>query len=131
MVKTFKLFTLLTLLACIPAFADAGMPDAGDGLDQLDVPGQPKTLDVKLAHVTLQDGGTMDVNEGCWLSTSTCIRSARREQAAHNEVVIVERERESYLTSVPLYITLGLIATAFAAGIAVTHLQQPPAPTAP
>jgi len=46
--------------------------------------GEPPALDVKTAVVTLQDGGVVMVNEGCWLSTQTCIDAAKREALVAN-----------------------------------------------
>lgn len=43
-----------------------------------------EVLDVANATVTLQNGRTVDVSEGCWLSTSRCmdtVREVRRLQA--------------------------------------------------
>ncbi|GHG91340.1 hypothetical protein GCM10012319_52100 [Comamonas sp. KCTC 72670] len=48
-----------------------------------------EVLDVVHATVTLQDGRTVDVSEGCWLSTSRCMDTARevRRLQAENEVL--------------------------------------------
>lgn len=73
----------------------------------------PKTIDVRAARVTLQDGGTIDVVEGCWLRTDSCIESARRQVADHVEVKKLE---EGMLTDPT---TIAAISGALISGIAI------------
>ncbi|WP_426752897.1 hypothetical protein [Myxococcus sp. Y35] len=44
-----------------------------------------EVLDVAYATVTLQDGRTVAVSEGCWLSTSRCMDTAQEVRRLQSE----------------------------------------------
>ncbi|NNB85414.1 hypothetical protein HI292_07580 [Corallococcus exiguus] len=67
-----------------------------------------EVLDVARATVTLQDGRTVVVAEGCWLSTERCILTARelRRLQAENEV-LRQQPRPVPVLAVVLAVVLG------------------------
>lgn len=79
-----------------------------------------EVLDVAQATVTLQNGRTVDVSEGCWLSTSRCMDTARevRRLQAENEVL-----RQS-AGDVPLVKVLLALALGVGLGFSVATLAR-------
>lgn len=77
-------------------------------------------LDVAHATVTLQDGRTVDISGGCWLSTSRCMDTARevRRLQAENEAL---RQRAG---DVPLVKVLVALALGAGLGFTVAHLAR-------
>ncbi|MCY1045619.1 hypothetical protein OV208_30165 [Corallococcus sp. bb12-1] len=67
-----------------------------------------EVLDVARATVTLQDGRTVAVSAGCWLSTERCILTARelRRLQAENEV-LRQQPRPVPVVAVLLAVALG------------------------
>ncbi|MFP2958257.1 hypothetical protein ACLEPN_10570 [Myxococcus sp. 1LA] len=79
-----------------------------------------EVLDVAQATVTLQNGRTVDVSEGCWLSTSRCMDTAR-------EVRRLEAENEALRQSagdVPLVKVLVALALGVGLGFSVATLAR-------
>ncbi|RKH34916.1 hypothetical protein D7Y13_01410 [Corallococcus praedator] len=68
-----------------------------------------EVLDVARATVTLQDGRTVAVSEGCWLSTERCILTARelRRLQAENEV-LRQQPRPAPVVAVLMAVALGV-----------------------
>ncbi|MCY1042137.1 hypothetical protein OV208_12500 [Corallococcus sp. bb12-1] len=68
-----------------------------------------EVLDVARATVTLQDGRTVAVSEGCWLSTERCILTARelRRLQAENEV-LRQQPRPVPVVAVVMAVALGV-----------------------
>ncbi|WP_404370494.1 hypothetical protein ACIHQR_10435 [Corallococcus coralloides] len=68
-----------------------------------------EVLDVARATVTLQDGRTVAVSEGCWLSTERCVLTARelRRLQAENEV-LRQQPRAVPVVAVLLAVALGV-----------------------
>ncbi|MFB1479511.1 hypothetical protein [Corallococcus sp. RDP092CA] len=79
-----------------------------------------EVLDVARATVTLQDGRTVAVSEGCWLSTERCVLTARelRRLEAEN----AELRRQS--ARVPVVAVLVAVALGAGAGFAVARLAR-------
>ncbi|RKG62437.1 hypothetical protein D7X30_03845 [Corallococcus sp. AB011P] len=79
-----------------------------------------EVLDVARATVTLQDGRTVAVSEGCWLSTERCVLTARelRRLEAEN----AELRRQS--SRVPVAAVLLAVAVGLGAGFAAARLAR-------
>ncbi|QDE98293.1 hypothetical protein [Myxococcus xanthus] len=79
-----------------------------------------EVLDVARAIVTLQDGRTVDVSEGCWLSTSRCMDTARevRRLQAENE------ELRQHAGDVPLVKVLVAVALGVGLGFTTSRLVR-------
>ncbi len=79
-----------------------------------------EVLDVAHATVTLQDGRTVDVFEGCWLSTSRCMDTARevRRLQAENEAL------RQHAGDVPLLKVLVALALGVGLGFTVAQLAR-------
>ncbi|NOK20785.1 hypothetical protein [Corallococcus carmarthensis] len=78
-----------------------------------------EVLDVARATVTLQDGRTLAVSEGCWLSTERCILTARelRRLQAENEVL---RQQPR---SVPVLVIVLAAVLGAGAGFTLAHAR--------
>lgn len=79
-----------------------------------------EVLDVAHATVTLQDGRTVDVSEGCWLSTSRCMDTARevRRLQAENEAL------RQHAGDVPLVKVVLALALGVGLGFTVAQLAR-------
>ncbi|MCP3163343.1 hypothetical protein [Myxococcus qinghaiensis] len=81
---------------------------------------EDEVLDVARATVTLQDGRTVAVSEGCWLSTPRCLDTAReiRRLQAENE------ELRQHAGDAPLVKVLVALVLGLGAGFAVATLAN-------
>ncbi|MCP3060979.1 hypothetical protein LXT21_19525 [Myxococcus sp. K38C18041901] len=77
-------------------------------------------LGVARATVTLQDGRTVEVSEGCWLSTQRCVDTARevRRLQAENDAL------RQHAGDVPLVKVLVALALGVGLGFTVAQLAR-------
>ncbi|MFB1482802.1 hypothetical protein [Corallococcus sp. RDP092CA] len=79
-----------------------------------------EVLDVARATVTLQDGRTMVVSEGCWLSTERCVLTTRESRRLEAENAELRRQS----ARVPVVAVLVSVALGTDAGFAVARLAR-------
>nr|WP_217440540.1 hypothetical protein [Myxococcus sp. CA056] len=79
---------------------------------------EEEVLDVARATVTLQDGRTVAVSEGCWLSTQRCVDTAREVRRLHAE----NEELRQHAGDVPLVKVLVSLALGVGLGFTVAQL---------
>ncbi len=77
-------------------------------------------LDVAHATVTLQDGRTVEVSEGCWLSTSRCVDTAQEVRRLHAE----NEALRQHSGDVPLVKVLVALALGVGLGFTVAQFAQ-------
>jgi hypothetical protein len=76
---------------------------------------EPRTLDVRRATVTLQDGRTVEVVEGCWLSTQQCVSTGKELAQLRAENASLKKDAgRPPLAAVLIAFTLGAAAGGFA-----------------
>ncbi len=66
-----------------------------------------EVLDVARATVTLQDGRTLAVSEGCWLSTERCVLTARELRRLDAENAELRRQSARVPVVVLVAVVLG------------------------